>query len=99
METKDKCFILKENSEEIRQKIRSAGISVCICAEFVDACWLDYSTRVKNGVHGVGYWSEYVGVKSQKAALDLFLCELKNPVWCSSVDEFIDEILKWEHNK
>lgn len=95
----NKTFILRDNSEEIRQKIRSAGISVCICAEFVDACWLDYSTRVKNGVHGVGYWSEYVGVKSQKAALDLFLCELKNPVWCSSVDEFIELIKDFEDGK
>ena len=51
----DKTFILKNNSEEIRKKITDAGINVCFCASFDGADWLDFSTAVNNGVHGVGY--------------------------------------------
>ena len=87
-------LILKDNSPEIRRKIREAGISVCICAEFADSCWLDYHTNLgaPYDVHGVGYYSEDVGFKSQKDALDFFLFECKDPYFCKDVDEFIQKI-------
>ena len=75
----DKCFILKENSEEIRKKITDAGIHVCHCASFVDADWLDYHTLVANGVHGSGY--PYEGMTKEETRT-LFLHEVKNPVFC-----------------
>lgn len=92
----DKTFILKNNSEEIRKKITDAGISVCFCASFVDADWLDYSTAVGNGVHGVGY--PYEGMTKEET-LALYKHEVKNPVWCKDVDEFINIIKEFENGK
>ena len=92
----DKTFILKENSESIRKKITDAGIRVCICASFVDADWLDYSTVVANGVHGNGY--PYEGMTKEETRA-LFLHEVKNPVWCKDVEEFIRLIKEFEATK
>ena len=92
----DKCFILKENSEDIRKKITDAGIDVCHCASFVDADWLDYSTIVDNGVHGNGYPFEGMTKEETRA---MFLYEAKNPVFCNDVDEFIRLIKEFEDGK
>ena len=92
----DKTFILKNNSEEIRKKITDAGISVCFCASFEDADWLDYSTAVGNGVHGVGYPD--VGMTKEET-LALYKHEVKNPIWCKNVDEFINLIKEFENGK
>lgn len=92
----DKTFILKNNSEEIRKKITDAGISVCFCASFDDADWLDYSTAVGNGVHGVGY--PYEGMTKDET-LALYKHEVKNPIWCENVDEFIRLIKEFEETK
>ena len=92
----DKAFILKMNSEEIRKKIMDAGIHVCPCASFVDADWLDFHTSVNNGVHGNGY--PYEGMTKEETRA-LFLHEVKNPVWCDTVDDFINEIKKWYASK
>lgn len=90
MQSKD--FILQENTEEIRKKIQDAGIHVCGCAWFKDACWLHYSTAVANGVHGVGYYGDEAGTKSQEEELKSFLSEVQNPIFCDNVDEFIARI-------
>ena len=92
----DKAFILKDNSEEIRKKITDAGIYVCPCANFVDADWLDYHTSVANGVHGNGY--PYEGMTREETRA-LFLHEVKNPIWCKDVDEFIKLIKEFENGK
>ena len=85
----DKTFILKENSEAIRKKIADAGIHVCPCSKFDDSDWLDYSTAVGNGVHGNGYPFEGMTKEQTRA---LFLHEVKNPIWCENVDDFIEKI-------
>lgn len=90
MQSKD--FILKENTEEIREKIKAAGIHVCGCAWFKDACWLHYSTAVANGVHGVGYFDDIDNVKSQEEELARYMREVRNPIFCTDVDEFIARI-------
>jgi len=95
----NKTFILKENSEEIRKKISDMGIRVCVCASFKDACWLDYSTRVNNGVHGVGFYGGEMDTHSQEEELARFLGECKNPVFCKDVDEFIRLIKEFEYEK
>lgn len=92
----DKTFILKENSESIRKKITDAGISVCFCASFVDADWLEYSTLVANGVHGNGY--PYEGMTKEETRA-LFLHEVQTPVFCNNVDEFIKLIKEFEDGK
>lgn len=93
---KDKCFILKENSDAIRQKIRDAGIDVCLCAQFIGADWLDYHTKVGNGVHGNGYPHEGMTKEETRA---LFLHKVKNPVFCKDVEEFIRLIKEFEDGK
>lgn len=95
----DKTFILKNNSEEIRKKITDSGIRVCICASFKDACWLDYSTVVANGVHGIGYFGEEVEIHSVEEELARFIAECKNPTFCKDVDEFISLIKEFEYEK
>lgn len=92
----DKTFILKNNSEEIRKKITDAGISVCICASFAGADLLEYSTVVGNGVHGNGY--PYEGMTKEETRA-LFLHEVKNPIWCNDVEEFIKLIKEFEDGK
>ena len=88
----DMTYVLMDNNEEIRAKIEQAGIHVCVCTKFRDACWLDYSTRVANGVHGIGYWGEEADTYSQEEALNLFKAECHNPYYCKDVDEFIAKI-------
>lgn len=92
----NKTFILKQNSEVIRQKIKDAGISVCFCASFAGADWLDFSTTVNNGVHGVGY--PFDGMTKEET-LALYQHEVKNPVWCKDVDEFINIIKEFKNGK
>ena len=95
MSMTDKTFVLKQNSAEIRKKIEDEGIPVCICASFEESCWLDFSTRVNNGVHGVGYWGEDVDTHSQEEALARFTIEASNLVVCDSVEEFIKNIKEY----
>lgn len=83
-------LVLKDNSPEIRDKIRTSGIEVCRCAYFKDSVWLEYSGI--NGVHGVGYYDEEVGTKSIQEELDRFVAENKDIVYCKDVDEFIYRI-------
>lgn len=92
----NKCFILKDNSEEIRKKILDAGIDVCQCAEFADSDWLEYHTSIANGVHGNGYPFEGMTKEETRA---LFLHEVRNPVYCKDVDEFIRLIKEFENGK
>lgn len=88
-----KVFVLKQNTPEIRERIRQAGIDVCFCADFVDADWLDYHTAVANAVHGNGY--PYEGMTKEETRA-MFLNEVQNPVYCKDVDEFIKLIKEFE---
>ena len=88
-------IILKENNEAIRQKISDAGIRVCTCAKFVDACWLDFNPGVTDEVHGVGYYGEEVGTKSQEEELARFMAECAEPIFCKNVNDFIRKIKKY----
>ena len=92
----NKCFILKDNSEEIRKKILDAGIGVCLCAKFTDADWLEYHTSIANDVHGNGY--PYEGMTKEETRA-LFLHEVQNHVYCKDVEEFIRLIKEFEDRK
>ena len=83
-------IVLKDNSLAIRKKIRCAGIDVCCCAEFVDACWLDFHPNVTDSVHGLGYYGEET--KSQEEELARFQAENPDCYYCKDVDEFIEKI-------
>lgn len=89
-------LVLKDNSPEIRDRIKISGIEVCCCAEFKDSVWLDYSGV--NGVHGIGYYDEEVGTKSIQEELDRFVTENKDIVYCENVEQFINKIKDYENN-
>ena len=95
----DKTFILKKNSGKIRRRIVQNGIHICSCATFKNAVWLDYSTVVANGVHGIGYFGEEVETHSVEEELARFLAECKKPIFCKDVDEFISLIKEFEATK
>ena len=95
----DKTFILKKNSGEIRRRIVQNGIHVCVCTTFKNAVWLDYSTVVANGVHGIGYFGEEVETHSVEEELARFLAECKKTIFCKDVDEFIRLIKEFEATK
>ena len=96
-ELRNNTFILRQNSEKIRRQIMDAGIYVCPCTTFEDVIWLDYSTRVANGVHGVGYHEEELGLPhTQEEAIAQFINECENPIICNSVEDFIKFIKYFE---
>lgn len=88
------ALVLKENSPEIREKIRQAGINVCSCAEYKDSVWLDFMGI--NGVHGVGYSDETEGNLTVEQALARFQADVKDIVYCKDVNEFITKIKNYE---
>ena len=88
-------YILRDNNEEIRQKILDSGIGVCVCASFEDACWLDFHTSIHGKeVHGVGYYGEETN--TQEEELKRFVNECKDPYYCVDVDELIERIKEYE---
>ena len=95
----NKTFILKKNSGEIRRRIVQNGIRVCVCTTFKNAVWLDYSTVVANGVHGIGYFGEDVETHSVEEELARFLAKCKKPIFCKDVNEFIRLIKEFEATK
>ena len=48
---------IKENSPEIREKLKQAGFSLCICTSFKDSIWLTYhpDRDFPYDIHGEGY--------------------------------------------
>ena len=52
-----KIVFIKDNSKEIRKKLKEAGFSICVCATFEDSVWLDYHPEEKFpfDIHGSGY--------------------------------------------
>lgn len=80
-------LVLKDNSPEIREEIKKAGIELCKCAEFENAIWLDFTNH--NGVHGVGYSDETEGNLSVEQVLKNFTAENQDAVYFTSVYDFI----------
>jgi hypothetical protein len=88
-------IILKQNTESIRDRIEEAGIHLCPCTRFKDACWLDYHVGLTSLVHGVGYYDEELDcVKSQEEELARYVREVKDPYYCKDVKAFIEKILE-----
>lgn len=101
---------LRANSPEIRQKIKDAGISVCICSGFDGSdilhCCRSIIQEIKDGkklfyVHGIGYTDDDEPKGRHEYYIKEFLDDVENKdsaVDCGSdVDMFISEIKKM-HN-
>lgn len=89
-------LVLKDNSPEIRDKIRTSGIVVCRCAYFENSVWLYYSGV--NGIHGLGYSDEVDGNRSVDEVIKYFQAENKDIIYCNDVKEFI-ETIKQQQNE
>ena len=90
-----KVIVLKQNSPEIRQKIKDADISVCICAEFEKSVWLNCYPEEKTTfyVHGIGFSDEDWPVEQALAFVEHDWKQHNTEVIeCSSVEEFITKI-------
>ena len=61
----NKVVFIKQNSEEIRKKLKDAGFSVCVCAVFPESVWLDHypDSDMPYKIHGVGYTDPAEGVE------------------------------------
>ena len=55
-----KIVFIRDNSSEIRNKLKEAGFSICACTEFKDSIWLVYCPNVGMpfDIHGEGYADE-----------------------------------------
>ena len=99
----NKVVFIKENSPEVRTKLKEAGFSICICASFKDSIWLDYRPNEKYpfDIHGFGYCDpgEFVEKLSPIERIkywlnreDTFLNEEKE--FFNNVDEFLNKYSK-----
>ena len=91
----NKVIVLKQNSPEIRQKIKDAGISVCICCEFKKSVWLDCYPEGKTtfDVHGIGFSDDDWPVEHALAFVEHdWMQHNTEVIECSSVEEFITKI-------
>lgn len=94
IKSQTQTIILKYNSPEILEEIKSYGINVCRCCEYDDSVWLNYNDYITDMVHGVGYHSEEDGYKSQEERIQYFISEVTNPYYCNNTKEFIEKILE-----
>lgn len=88
-----KIVFIKDNSPEIRKKLKEAGYSVCICASFEDSIWLDCHPEDKYpfDIHGTGYtdpgdWDE------KYTPLERIKMRLEAEDWYSDEREFYDTV-------
>lgn len=94
IKSQTQTIILKDNSPKILEDIKSHGINVCRCCEFRGSIWLNYNDYITDMVHGVGYYSEEDGYKSQEERIRCFISEVTNPYYCNDTKEFIEKILE-----
>mgnify|MGYP007092395876 CR=1 FL=1 len=84
-----KGYYLRLNSESIRERLRKAGFSICVCAEFKDAVWLHYIPGVTYDIHGIGYLDNEIPGDSVEFELACFL-KINEDIDCDiDVEHFI----------
>lgn len=72
-------FLLNKNSQEIRDTLRDKyKLSVCVCSEFEDSCWLSFSPYLgaPYNIHGAGYWDESDELSGVQITSELMLKEI-----------------------
>lgn len=98
-----KIVFITNNSEEIRNKLKESGFSICACAYFPDSIWLKYhpDNHYAFNIHGEGYcndgdWDE------NYSPLERIQMRLKESDYYSEEREFyntIEEFLNKYGNK
>ena len=100
-----KIVFIKENSPEVRQKLKDVGFGICVCAEFVDSVWLDYHPEDKHlykDIHGTGYTDETDGEEMNRLSpeeriklwLSLDCYYSKDREFFDTVEEFLEKYPK-----
>lgn len=88
-----KVVFIKQNSPEIREKLKQAGFTVCAYANFADSVWLDYHPDDKffRDIHGEGYADE--GDWDEKyPPLERIKMRLKEDDYYSDEREFFETV-------
>ncbi|MBR1748785.1 MAG: hypothetical protein IJ743_03210 [Bacilli bacterium] len=88
-----KIVFIKANSPEIRNKLKEAGFSICICASFEDSVWLNYHPGEKFpfDIHGEGY-AEEDEPDAKYPPLERIQIRLKERGYYSGDREFYDTV-------
>lgn len=88
-----KIVFIKNNTEEIRNKLKEAGFTLCVCTKFKDAIWLCYhpNKHMTYDIHGEGYADE--GDLDEKySPLLRIQMRLETPGYYSEEREFFDTV-------
>lgn len=88
-----KVVFITNNSPEIRKKLKNAGFSICVCAEFEDSIWLVYHPdgHFPFDIHGTGYIDK--GDPDEKyPPLERIKMQLKEPKYYSEEREFYETV-------
>ena len=82
-----RCFIRK-NSKEIQEKLADIGYSICRCANFANAEWLN-TLPIKGTVHGKGYFDEDIEFPDWTVGKELsrFVSENTSYIDCGENEE------------
>lgn len=90
-----KTIYLSNNNEEIREKLKNLGFSLCICTEFEDNPWL-YFNGMSTDIHGAGVGhnaeSNPLPLKKLKEEIISVAKQGEKVIICNSVDDFVKEI-------
>ena len=98
-----KIVFITNNSEEIRNKLKESGFSICACAYFPDSIWLKYypDNHSTFNIHGEGYFDD--GDWDEKySPLERIQMRLKESYYYSEEREFyntVEEFLSKYGNK
>ena len=87
-------FLLNKNSQEIRDTLKDKyKLSICVCSEYKDSCWLAFHPylEIPYNIHGVGYWDEMDEISEVKMTSELILKQILEEgsfIIFDNVDEF-----------
>ena len=88
-----KIVFIKENSKEIRNKLKQSGFSICVCAAFPDSIWLNYHPDVNMtfDIHGEGY-ADFDDPDFKLPPLERIQDRLNRKNWYSEDREFYNTV-------
>lgn len=87
-------FLLNKNSQEIRDTLKDKyKLSICICSEYKDSCWLAFHPylQIPFHIHGVGYIDDMDELSEGKMTSELMIKQILEEgsfIIFNNVDEF-----------
>jgi hypothetical protein len=90
-----KTIYLSNNNEDIKEKLKNLGFSLCICTEFENNPWL-YFNGMSADIHGAGVGHNagfnLLPLKILKEEIISVAKQGEKVIICNSVDDFVKEI-------